>query len=293
MFYMTGFFPSSSAVLLLQPEPHLFISKMDAVVAESAGVDFTVLENFEKELKLEASTVAVEKKYTSLDFYEKFLKGKKLLDMDFIEKMRLVKEKKETEEIKRALDIARSAIKGIVYRGLSEREAAASLEYEIKRKADVAFEAIVASGENSAIPHHLPADRIIGEGDTVIVDAGARFNHYNSDVTRTFTDSKIYETVLRAQKAGIEECYAGNDIKNVDIAVRKVLKKEGLEDFFLHSSGHGIGLEVHEPPRLSSDENGKFKKGMVVTVEPGVYKKYGIRVEDMILIRKNPKVLGR
>jgi Xaa-Pro dipeptidase len=129
------------------------------------------------------------------------------------------------------------------------------------------------------------------------VDAGAKFKNYNCDVCRTYCQGKteqfrkIYEAVLEAQKAGISECYPGNKIKKADEAVRKVLRKHGYEEFFLHSSGHGIGLEVHEEPRIKKNAEGIFKKGMVVTIEPGVYKGLGVRMEDVILVDKKPRVL--
>jgi len=229
-----------------------------------------------------------------MDFYERYLKGKEISDLRFIEDMRKIKDKEEIKRIRKAVKVAEDAIKEIDLEGKTEREVAASLEYFIKKKAEVAFNAVVASGRNSAIPHHKPSDRRIKPGEPVIIDFGARIDNYNSDLSRTISsDSEVYAAVEEAQRAGVKECFEGNEIKNADLAVREVLRKHGLEEYFLHSSGHGIGLEVHEPPKVSKDVKGRFERGMVVTIEPGVYRDSGIRIEDMVLIGKKPKILSR
>ena len=126
-------------------------------------------------------------------------------------------------------------------------------------------------------------------------------NGYHTDMTRTFFNNQakgfneVYRIVLEAQRAGIRECYEGNDLKNPDLAVRGVLKEYGLEKYFLHATGHGVGLNIHEPPSVGKRSKGKFKKGMVVTVEPGVYTEFGVRIEDLVLVGKrnpdNPELL--
>ncbi len=295
IFYLTGFFPSSQAALLLKSQPLLLVSKMDALACECC-VEFKVFEKLEKELTPEYRNIGIEKNYASIEFYEKHLAGKNIQDLSFIEEMRKIKSREEIEKIKDAIKIAGDALMEAAnaLEGKTEREVAALVEYAIKKRAATAFEAIVASGKNSSIPHHVASDKKIKRGEAVIVDIGARVGYYNCDITRTFSlDSDIYDAVSEAQKAGITECYAGNEIKNADSAVRSVLREYDLEEFFLHSSGHGIGIEVHEAPKIAGDAEGKFEAGMVVTIEPGVYKHFGARIEDVILIGKKPKILSR
>lgn len=296
IFYLTGFFPSSHAALLLRQEPLLLVSKMDTKLAGRCCVEFKVFEKFEEELKLEYKNIGIEKKYASFEFYEKYLAGKNIRDLNFIEEMRKIKSKEEIEKIKKAVKIAGDALAKAAdaLDGKTEREVAAILEYAIKKRAETAFEAIVASGENSSIPHHRSADKKIKSGEAVIIDVGARVGYYNCDISRTFNSNEdTYDAVIEAQKAGIKECYAGNEIKNADSAVRSVLREYGFEEFFLHSSGHGIGIEVHEAPKIAKDAEGKFEAGMVVTLEPGVYRDFGVRIEDMILAGKKPEILSR
>ncbi len=302
IFYLTGFYPSSSAVLLLRAEPLLLLSQMDGPrLGEVKGVKAKVVEKFEGDLKRLGPKAGAEKGTVSLAFYEKYLTGKEVVELDFLQRMRSVKDEREVRAIRRAIKVAEGAmgevLESVKAGGESERSLAARAEYLIKGKAEVAFEAIVASGRNSTIPHHRPTDRTVRAGDTVIVDLGARVGHYNSDMTRTHVPppaEELYEIVLEAQEAGIKECYAGNALKNADLAVRRVLREYGYEDAFLHSTGHGVGLEVHESPRLARDEKGRFEAGMVVTVEPGVYsKRFGVRIEDMVLVGPRPRVLSR
>lgn len=302
IFYLTDFYPSSSAILLLSGEPLLLLSQMDGPrLGEVKGVKAKVVEKFEGDLRGLGPKVGVEKVTVSLAFYEKYLKGKEIVDLDFLQKMRSVKDGGEVRAIRRAIRVAEGAmgevLEAVEAGGESERSLAARAEYLIKEKAEVAFEAIVASGRNSSIPHHMPTGRAVRASDAVVIDMGARVGHYNSDITRTHVPPRgeeLYGIVLEAQKAGIKECYTGNALKNADLAVRRVLGEYGYEEAFLHSTGHGVGLEVHESPRLASDGGGRLDGGTVVTVEPGVYnRRFGVRIEDMVLVGPKPRVLSR
>lgn len=299
IYYFTGYYPTAKAVLILKDDPLLLISKMDYLLAENAGVQYKAVEKIEEELRLrlKGRKIGVEKSHVTLEFYEKHLRGKEVHDMRFIGEMRMRKDREEIRRIKKAAELTKKVImdvSGDMF-GSREREIAARAEYMIKRVAEPAFNAIVASGANSAVPHHSPGDKVIEPDDVVILDFGAKVDHYNADLTRTFPpkdENELYEATLEAQRAAIKECYAGNEIKKADLAARKVLREYGFEELFLHSTGHGVGLEIHEPPRLTKDAKGRFKEGMVVTVEPGVYRDYGIRIEDLVLIRKRPVLLS-
>lgn len=302
IFYLTGFMPSSRALLLLKESPLLMASPMDALLAKKAPVDVKVVKSLKRALKIGPKRVGVEKDVMSLRFYERHLKGKKVFDMDFLMKMRIVKDREEIKNVEKAAKISDAVmdeVQGMLGGGKTEKECASEIEFLIKTWAEPAFDVIVASGENSAMPHHRPTKKIVDVNYPVIVDLGTRVNRYHSDMTRTFFSDltkgflEVYRIVLEAQKAGIKECYEGNSLKNPDIQIRKVLSEYGLEKSFLHSSGHGVGLEIHEPPSIGKGTKGKFKKGMVVAVEPGVYRDFGVRIEDIVLVGKRPKVLTK
>ena len=261
IYYLTGFYPTAFAVLLLRDEPRLLVSPMDGALASRSGVEVEVVRNFRRRLRrIGARRVGVEKGYASLEFRERYLRGKQVVDLGFVEEMRMVKDREELRRIKAAARVAEGVMRGVeelLQSAESERELAARAEYLLRREADSAFDVIVASGKNSSIPHHTPAGKL--DASCVIVDLGARVEHYASDITRTFSlsggegFSELYEAVLEAQRAAIERCVAGSAAREVDLVAREVLQEYRLERYLLHSTGHGIGLETHEAPRLSRD----------------------------------------
>lgn len=300
--YLTGFAPTSRALLILRDPPLLMVSDMDATLAKKTSMDVKVIKSLKRSLKLNYKEVGVEKDTMPLGFKERYLNGKKVSDMYFLRKMRATKDKDEIESIRKAAEISDAVMgeaESILGGGKTERQCAAEIEFLIKTWAKPAFEVIVANGENSALPHHRPASKTVDINYPTIVDMGACVNGYHTDMTRTFFDDstkgfqEIYRIVLEAQKAGIKECYVGNELKNPDIEVRRVLKEYGLEKHFLHATGHGVGLEIHEPPNIGKRAKGKFERGMVVTIEPGVYRDFGVRIEDLVLVGKRPEVLTK
>jgi Xaa-Pro dipeptidase len=159
-----------------------------------------------------------------------------------------------------------------------------------------AFETIVASGSCSAFPHGGCSEREIRKGDLVVVDVGATYKFYRSDMTRTFVvgkpsekQKKLHQTVKTAQDKAFETVKPNVKAKDVDAAARKVIADAGYDEFFVHSLGHGVGLEVHEPPTLSPESKDTLAAGNVVTVEPGIYLVGygGVRIEDTVLVQKN------
>ena len=161
---------------------------------------------------------------------------------------------------------------------------------------------IVASGINSSLPHAEPTDRKIRKGDLVTVDLTLRYNGYIADATRTFgvgsidpEKKKVYQIVKEAQEHGLDAVKAGAECGAVDNACRSFIKKEGYGKYFIHSTGHGIGLEVHEPPWLRAKNTEVLHKNMAITIEPGIYlpNKFGVRIEDSLIIDKKPRILNR
>jgi Xaa-Pro aminopeptidase len=215
-----------------------------------------------------------------------------------IEELRAVKDPSELELLATACRITAQAIADILPQirpGLTERALAAALEYRMMQLgADKpAFDTIVASGPNGAIPHHSPADRPLRRGDLVTIDFGARYAGYHADMTRTLAIGEpagwqrdIYGLVEQAQRAGIEALFVGAEVSDVDAAARDLITAAGHAEHFQHGLGHGVGLEIHEAPTLGYGRTGKLKDRVPVTVEPGVYLpgKGGVRIEDVLVV---------
>ena len=216
----------------------------------------------------------------------------------WIEELRMVKSPLEIERIRRSVHTNSRAFEQAVKRvrpGMKEQDLAAELEYRMRRLGaeKPAFETIVAGGARSALPHAQPTAAPFRTGELIAVDMGAIEEGYCSDMTRMLflgtPNAKVkrtYKAVLEAQLAGIDAVRAGARTAAVDAAARKVLKGYGLDRAFIHSTGHGLGLEIHEPPRLGKRDKGRLKAGMAITIEPGVYIEDfgGIRIEDTVVV---------
>jgi Xaa-Pro aminopeptidase len=215
-----------------------------------------------------------------------------------VETLRAVKEPDELAWIKAATELADAAFERLLRDGIvghTERELALALESEMRRRGAerVSFETIVAAGAHGALPHAQPRDVAIRDGDMVVFDWGAELDGYCSDCTRTIAagdpgrDARdVYELVLEAQLAGLQAVRAGRDGRDVDGVAREVIAADGYADQFGHGLGHGVGLEIHERPTLSTRSDDELQPANVVTVEPGVYLpgQFGIRIEDLVVV---------
>ena len=216
----------------------------------------------------------------------------------FVEALRVVKDPGEIARIERACqiaDVAFAQTKQRLTEGVSEAEFAAELEFEMRRRgaAGASFESIVASGPNGAMPHAQPTDRVISPGDLVVVDFGALYDGYHSDMTRTVcigepspASAELLAAVAASQRAGLIAVAAGVTGGAVDEACRKSLAAAGLAEVFSHSTGHGVGLDIHEAPVLAAGSGDVLAEGAVVTVEPGAYRvdHGGVRIEDTVVV---------
>ena len=214
-----------------------------------------------------------------------------------VEQFRIRKDSDEIRHIRTAVQLASDIFPEVVqavHTGVSENEVAAELEHHARRAGaeKMSFETIVAAGRRSALPHARPTREPIGRG-FVILDYGVILAGYCSDMTRTVrvgrpdrASQRLYDFVLEAQLAGIAAVRAGIETQQVDEAARSVLRKHKLDKYFTHSLGHGVGIEIHEAPRLARGQTQKLETGMVVTIEPGVYipGDGGVRIEDMVLV---------
>jgi Xaa-Pro aminopeptidase len=216
---------------------------------------------------------------------------------DMVEELRAVKEPEELGLVGAAAELTDDVYRWALERGLigrTERGVARACEARLRELgAEPSFPPIVAAGENGALPHAESGEREIGTGELVVFDMGALLDGYCSDCTRTYATGEIpddarevYELVLRAQAAALDAIRAGASGKEVDSVPRELINEAGHADHFGHGTGHGVGLEVHEGPRLATTSDDELAEGNVVTVEPGVYlpDRFGVRIEDLVVV---------
>jgi Xaa-Pro aminopeptidase len=215
-----------------------------------------------------------------------------------VERLRAVKEPEEVQRIRAATQLADAAFEQLLWGGLvgrTERELVVALERAMREGGAQrpSFESIVAAGPHGALPHAQPRDVEVGRGQLVVIDWGAEVDGYCSDCTRTVatgeldaTERDAYELVLAAQLAGLAAIKAGVGGRDVDAVSRQVIESGGYGDHFGHGLGHGVGLEIHEGPRLSQRSDDELRSGNAVTVEPGVYLpgRFGVRIEDLVVV---------
>ena len=216
----------------------------------------------------------------------------------FVTRLREIKDADEIAKIKKAALLGCTLFEGMLgylRPGLREVEVAAELEHAARLAGAEAmsFETIVASGERSALPHGRASEAKLPKRGFVTMDFGVVLDGYMSDMTRTVHlgralegGREVYDAVLEAQEAAVAAVAPGVTAGDVDEAARSVLRRAGLDKFFTHSTGHGVGLEIHEGPRLAAKQTQPIKAGMVITIEPGVYMpgRFGLRIEDMVLV---------
>lgn len=221
-------------------------------------------------------------------------------ERDIVETVRIIKEPNEIEAIKKALKIALDTyeyIKKQIVPGVREIDIANEIEYKMKKLGATgpSFDTIIASGTRSSLPHGTATNKMIKNGDSVVIDMGAVWNGYCSDITRTVfvgepskEQQRVYDLVEKAQKFAIDAINPGKKCSDINQVAVDEFKKNSMEKYFVHSLGHGVGLDVHERPYVSEKSEDVFAPGMVVTVEPGLYlpDKFGVRIEDMILLEE-------
>ncbi|HEX3436090.1 MAG TPA: aminopeptidase P family protein [Pseudacidobacterium sp.] len=223
------------------------------------------------------------------------------LKKPFVSELRMVKDSDELLLMEKAALLGCQLFDSVlphIEAGVPETEVAATLEFFARSMGveGMSFETIVASGKRSALPHGRATEAKLPHNGFVTLDFGVILNGYCSDMTRTVhlgkpdaSGQRIYEAVLEAQEAAVGAVRPGTTCGDVDEAARSVLRKAGLAKYFTHSTGHGVGIEIHEPPRVGTKQEQVLEPGMVITIEPGVYieGKFGIRIEDMVAVTKN------
>jgi Xaa-Pro aminopeptidase len=316
--YLTGMVSSNAALLLPADGPGVLATDSryaEAAVRDCPDLDLVVERFIEPALASLAAarglrTVAFEAQDMTVERYQQLSVldgGPALVPLGrIVEQLRMVKDETEIALLARACAITGEAFAAVlpdIAPGRTERELAVLLEramIDLGAEA-VAFDTIVASGPNGAIPHHAPAGRPFAPGDLITIDCGARYGGYHADMTRTVAlgqpaawQREIYELVAIAQRAGVEAATAGADVRTVDAAARDLIAAAGHGDWFTHGLGHGVGLEVHEAPAIGYGRTGTLVDRVPVTVEPGIYLpgRGGVRIEDTIVVRDHREGLG-
>ena len=329
VFYLTGFYCEPHERFLglfvfAEKEPILVCPNMEANMAIEAGWNKEIIGYSDTESPFELiqgnlkdyinsnKKIAVEEEHLTLKRYNELkniLPDVHFVGLDnvFIE-MRSSKNEDEIKKIKSAAAITDLAIEvGVkaLKEGITEVEVLSIIENTIKENGvtKMPFNPVVLFGRKSADPHGQPDETTLKKGDFVLFDIGAVYEGYCSDITRTFVygnatekQKEIYEAVLQANLAGIDTCKVGKEIANIDQAARQKIEEYGFGEYFIHRTGHGIGIDVHEPPYLHSENRSDVKEGMAVTVEPGIYIEDlgGVRIEDDVIVTESsPLVLTK
>jgi Xaa-Pro aminopeptidase len=316
--YLSGLVSSNSAVLVPAAGPAVLAT--DSRYLEAAQRDCADLEIVNgRQLDVDLTTLAAERGVTTLAFEAQDMTVERHLVLTavengpalvpfgrVIEEIRMVKDEAEIELLARACAITGQALAevlGKIVPGRTEREFAVLLERAmIDLGAEgLAFDTIVASGPNGAIPHHSPGERAFERGDLITIDCGARVDGYHADMTRTVAlgqpatwQREVYDLVAAAQRAGVAAAVPGAGLGEVDASARDLIEAAGHGGDFGHGLGHGVGLEVHEAPMLGSGRTGTLGNRVPVTIEPGVYLpgKGGVRIEDTLVVRASGAAAG-
>jgi Xaa-Pro aminopeptidase len=312
--YLTGF-TGDDSYLLVTPDDCILLTDsryttqleeecpdLDLVVRATGQSLLDALVNLIRRTK--PSALGVESRSMSIEQYHGIVKHLPRLPLvttdGLVEQLRMIKDREEVEAIRRAVECAERAF-GVIRASLradrTEKEITDDIEHQVRLFGgdSTSFPPIVAAGARAALPHARPTGRRVGDEDFVLIDWGARHGLYMSDLTRVLVTGRIspklervYEVVLKAQGRAIGAIKPGVSLEDVDAAARTVIVNAGYGKYFGHGLGHGIGLEIHEAPRLARGQRRKLAAGMVVTVEPGIYLPGwgGVRIEDDVLVTR-------
>ena len=320
MTYLTQF-DASESWLLVFPTKVFYVTDARYTLEAEQGLKGVKVVQYTKSMipavfdlikKMKASRLGFDARHISLAQFQEMQKHcpaqvKLVPTSDFASQLRQIKEKHEVDLIRKALKLNHKAydyLKNVIKPGVTEKEVLFKLENYVKKAgAEFSFPPIIASGPNSCYPHARVSQRTIRKNEPVLVDMGMDIQGYKSDLTRMFFLGKIpplirevNDFVAESQARAIKKIRPGIPAADVDYEARNFLKQHKLAKYFGHSLGHGVGLEIHESPRISQISSTILKEGMIFTVEPAVYipNKFGIRIEDMVLVTaKGCEVLSR
>lgn len=315
--YISNYSPTSFAICLFKEDPIIFTTAMDKELADETSLievkEFKSIANLKEVFKKEGlQKIAVEGNLP-LSYYKKLEEDNTsnenwdLSIETFLEKERMVKSNKEIGEIKKATDIAHKSFEELDIREKQENrvkdwEIAYELRYLMRDNGanQESFETIVATGPNTSLPHATIGNKELE--DIILMDWGAKYNGYCSDTSRTMIDDKnekekeVFDIVLEAYKKTINGTKAGLKACEIDNIARSVISEYGYGDKFIHSTGHSLGLNIHETPSISKKDETFLEENMVITIEPGIYLEgeLGVRIEDAVIVGKNSvEIIGK
>lgn len=311
--YISGF--RGEGMLYLSRNRNVLITDSRYTEAAARQSDFEIIEEKNSHKRIDIlrecvkadgiDIVGYEDNYMRCSEFSRFANGLQEVQQwlpleNQINAIRQIKTPEELEYLARAEavgDAAFADILNILKPGMTELEAAAELEYHMKKHGaqGFSFDTIIASGVNSSMPHAVPGERVLEKGDFVTMDFGCMIEGYCSDMTRTVVlgranekQKEIYQTVLKAQTEALAVLKAGMKGREVDAVARNIIREAGYGDCFGHGLGHSVGLYIHEEPRLSPTDDTVLEENMIETVEPGIYVPGfgGVRIEDMVVVTK-------
>ncbi len=314
IYYLTGLWDSNGYLLVCNKGAFLFVDFRYGEVAEKTvkSAKVKVFVKLFDELNTVIKKYSIKKCFCETDKmtvseYKKFseklnctLSDDRKLD-DIIGDMRIVKDEAEIALLQKAQDITEKALENIrpmISDGVTEKMVATELEHQMKilGAEEASFDLIAITGKKTALPHGVPDDEKIKKGDFFTLDIGAAYKGYHSDMTRTLCIGeptremkKVYDIVLKAHKKALDSVQPGIRCSDIDKIARDYIYSQGYEGCFGHATGHGVGLDIHELPTVSTKSDVVLKKGMVITVEPGIYlkDKFGVRIEDTVVVTEN------
>ena len=308
--YLTGFTGSAGLLLVLDQSAYFFTDgryiQQSKEQVQNAKINI-ISNSYFDELKnhnflSSKMNIGFESEHMSFSYYEtmitNFPKINWISTTSIVENLAAIKDNEEIESLKTAIEITDEVFTKIIpeiKQGVTEKYISTKISYLFKMNGAEgdSYESIIAGGPRSALPHARPTDRKFEKGDFIVMDFGALYNGYHADMTRTLVVGKptnkhteIYDIVLESQLNGISTARSGIPCSEVDNACRSIIKENGYGDMFTHSTGHGIGLEVHTLPRVHKNNHDLLKQNQVITIEPGIYIPDwgGVRIEDDCLI---------
>jgi len=318
MYYLTGVWTSPVERLFLciipiDEEPMFVVPKLyEEQVKKTSWIEnvrtfsddskiTTQLRNIIRELKIKKQKIAITDSLLLKHFkiFQQSISNVEFIyTSEFLSQMRMCKSENEIKFMQTASKFAEKALDFIISecrKGKKEFELAALAEFEMRKRGSEgpSFETIIASGSNSSFPHHLTGRRAIQNGDCIIFDLGAKFDYYCSDITRTVCIGKvsskikkIYDLVSRAYQEAISHVHPGISAGSIDKVARKIIDEAGYGEYFIHRTGHGIGIDIHEAPYIHEKNSTKLEAGMTFSIEPGIYipNRFGVRLEDVVVV---------
>ena len=308
--YYSGFTGTFAFLLISESKAIIITDSRYTLRAEEESPDYEIYNLKSGDNWIENSTnitktklIGYEGDYVSVNLLNQLQKKAEKINTwkDFSEKItsgRIIKSNEEVEILQKTIDISDSAFNNIskkIKTGMTEKDVAWEIEKEMRELGaeSPSFDTIVASGINGSKPHHSPTDKLIDNNEAITIDMGAKYKGYCSDLTRTIfigdpdeKFKKIYTTVLKAQLISMETAQPDMTGEEIDKIARDIITSEGYGEYFGHSLGHGVGIEIHENPGVGPNSKNNIKPGMVYTIEPGIYIENwgGIRIEDMVIM---------